>query len=178
MLQFSRLQTWVNILAQEWEPKYSTPLLFIESRTESWHQKQTKDSHLVFFFFFFSSCAMRVYKDFTWPCFLITCVSLPRISGFIESSVVFPPLSTAVFDSSPPPSLCLFPSPSLCTACVSVPLPPRLPLPCYSISGIYLSYIISAALLCAASPSHLCALSLLLPVSLVHSFFPWYWSAF
>lgn len=63
MLQFSRLQTWVNILAQEWEPKYSTPLLFIESRTESWHQKQTKDSHLVFFFFFFFFlCDARIQR--------------------------------------------------------------------------------------------------------------------
>ncbi len=83
-------------------------------------------------------------------------ISLPRICCVISSSVVVFPL----FGSSPPPSLCLPLSLSLCAVCVSVPLPPLFPVPCYSISEIYLSRIISAALLCVASPSHLCALPL------------------
>lgn len=46
------------------------------------------------------------------------------------------------------------------SVCASVRLPPLFPVLCYSISGIYLAYIISASLLCVASPSHLCTLPL------------------
>lgn len=46
----------------------------------------------------------------------------------------------------------------LCTICVSLPLSPLFLVPCYSIFGIYLSYIISAPLLCVSSPlSPVCA---------------------
>lgn len=51
----------------------------------------------------------------------------------------------------------------LSTVWVCDTLSPLVPVPCYSITGIYLSCIISAAPLCVASPSHLCILHLAPP---------------